>query len=315
MSRYHFNVLLALGCSVLLHLGGLMAYEGRRWSPAASRGGPAPEIPTISFFEEPEPDIPEFMETYEHQAQPAEDEAVPDTPYYGVRSTLAANPENAAEEPGVLPYVDGGETRVLNAESVALGGPETPPALSDFPPPEPVPEMASEKTVVDDQPTVPDATRLAMLNEPALPPPPPLPPVPAPAPRIPNPLREGGDFATVKGKQQSVSVGRRGRVSFDVMGVEFAEYDREMFKAVQKQWYDLVDRAPNWRPGIVRLSFGLYEDGHVGNVRRVAHSTGEVQVMWCQKAIDQAGPFGPVPDELRELMQGGPREITVTFYY
>jgi hypothetical protein len=42
---------------------------------------------------------------------------------------------------------------------------------------------------------------------------------------------------------------------------------------------------------------------------------GELQALWCQKAIEEAAPFGPFPEDLRRQLDGQPRTIRFTFYY
>jgi len=358
MSGYYRNILWALLLSILLHLGTIGLYARRDALP----GLPLPHIasapdepatsepeekpPTLTFVEppRPRPRPKRFMETHEDQPQAPRDADVPppDTPFYGVRTTVAANPENPTGQIGDLPYVDGEQDQVLSARTIPLrsaGQPIAPPRPPPLEPEEPdatppaaepaeqeavspepeeapsapaTPE-AQEPTLADESKSEGEPTQLAMAETTRSELAPPatvetdVSPAPAAAP--------GGDLATTKGLQSRFGVARTGAVSFDVLASDFAEYDREMFKAIQQNWFRLVRGAPHWRPGFVRMSFALYADGRIGNVRRLKNTTDEVQAMWCRKAIDEAAPFGPVPAELQALMNNQPRIITINFFY
>jgi hypothetical protein len=304
---------------------------------------PAP-VPVIRFVEEPapaptvaaEPPKPHiFIETDERQAT---SEQPGPTRFYSDRATVAANEENPTGKLGETPYLAGREDRLWSTESVPVPRPATPfiPPLApaeggrdaatkpgadavetarrEARPTGEKREAASRgMQVVEEQraeaaqkqENVRQMARLGPVN-------PPPPSVATPAVRSPS----GRELVSSRSRLVAVGVSRQGVAAFNVAASPFGAYDKRLIAAVQSRWLALIDRYNLYeRAGTVTVSFELYEDGQVGNLRRAENTAGEMLALICEKAVTDSAPFEPLPEQLRLLVAGEPRAVNFTFYY
>jgi len=310
-------------------------------APPAQR---APAVPVIQFVDSPppaEPPVPApppkpniFIETDERQATT---EQPPNTPYYSDRATLAANPENPTGKAGDTPYLAGEETRMMSTENVPVprpGAPAAAPPAPPSPPPaapaearppapaEKPPVLAQSGLRVVEQQRQSEIQRQENIRNTARLGPettaadarPPVPPQPPAAPAISSPT--GREIAAGKSRLVAAGVDRTGVAAFNVAASPFGAYDRKLIQAVQSRWIALIERYGVYeRAGTVTLSFLLSDDGKVANLQRKENSAGEMLALFCEKAITDAAPYDPLPDQLRPLVGKEPREVNFTFYY
>ncbi len=351
-TRDTFQIEVAVMLSVMLHVLPFGLYHARHVlehlplvkplvrmltesRPRVAR--PEPVIPRITFVEAPAPQPPPavpptpaerrepniFMETYEEQTA---DAPPTDTQFYGTRNTRAANPDNPADKTGDTPYLEGEEDRnAFAAKTVTLVQPAPRPQPVTAPlgaadatervPPERTekPRAVPDEGMAPSPPPKPEPPKVAMLGSPTgnaqrpgtLTPQPPAPPA-----------RTGGDLARAKSRLVATGVDRRGVAAFGVAESPFGAYDRDLIRAVQSRWLALIDHYGIYeQAGAVTLYFELYDDGSVRNLQRKQNTGGEMAALWCEKAITEAAPFEPLPEKLRLMLGGQPRDVMFTFYY
>lgn len=127
---------------------------------------------------------------------------------------------------------------------------------------------------------------------------------------------EGRTLAARKARLVAAGVSRHGVAAFNVAASPFGAYDKRLIQAVQSRWYALIERYGLFeRAGQVTVRFELWEDGRVANLERKANTAGEMLALICEKAITDSAPFDPLPESLRILLAGEPREVNFTFYY
>jgi len=301
-------------------------------------------VPVIRFVEEPAPtpavaaEQPKphiFVETDERQAT---GEQPGPTPFYSDRATVAANEENPTGKLGETPYLTGREDRLWSTERVPVPRPATPlippqaagdggrdaaskpgadaveTARREARPTGEKREAASRGLQVVEaqraeaaqkQENVRQMARMGPVN-------PPPPSVASPAVRSPS----GRELVSSKSRLVAAGVSRQGVAAFNVAASPFGVYDKRLIQAVQSRWLALIDRYNLFeRAGTVTVSFELYEDGQVGNLRRAENTAGEMLALICEKAVTDSAPFEPLPEQLRLLVAGEPREVNFTFYY
>jgi len=313
-----------------------------------------PQTITFVERAKPEPPRPEpeparqFMETDNSQVT---GEQPKNAKYYSDRSTVAANPANPTGKTGDTPYLEGKETRMMSTENVApnLGArsapvappapvtpPVSPPTVAansqtateakpspSSPPPAPVAEQP--KQVADKGLNAPEEKQLAMLSPetaraPQTPQTEPSPPAQPQQYRAPSTGSPGTgsqrEIAAAKSRHVEAGVTRIGIAAFNVEESPFGAYDKQLIRAVQSRWYALIDKYGIYeRTGEVTITFDLYSDGTVGNVKHEPSSAGELLAWFCEKAITDSAPFEPLPEKLQVLVGEKPREVNFTFYY
>lgn len=127
---------------------------------------------------------------------------------------------------------------------------------------------------------------------------------------------DGRTLATRKSRLVAAGVSRQGVAAFNVAASPFGAYDKRLIYAVQSRWYALIERYGLYeRAGQVTVRFELWEDGRVANLERKTNTAGELLALICEKAITDSAPFEPLPESLRVLLAGEPREVNFTFYY
>jgi TonB family protein len=96
----------------------------------------------------------------------------------------------------------------------------------------------------------------------------------------------------------------------------FAEYDRTVLAAVDKQWHRLLNSASfEERPGKVVIEFHLNSDGSVSDVSVAKNEVREPLGLACRRAVEEAAPFAEWPTEMKRVIGRSFREIRFTFYY
>lgn len=127
---------------------------------------------------------------------------------------------------------------------------------------------------------------------------------------------DGRALAARKSRLVAAGVSRQGVAAFNVAASPFGPYDKRLIQAVQSRWYALIERYGLYeRAGQVTVRFELWEDGRVANLERKTNTAGELLALICEKAITDSAPFDPLPESLRVLLAGEPREVNFTFYY
>lgn len=91
-------------------------------------------------------------------------------------------------------------------------------------------------------------------------------------------------------------------------------YDQEIMTAIQKRWYSLIAGRPTPR-GKVVVEFRCRSDGTVVVIKVTYSDVGPLFEEFCQKAIKDVSPFHPWPQELKEELKSGTRDVRFTFYY
>jgi len=103
--------------------------------------------------------------------------------------------------------------------------------------------------------------------------------------------------------------------NIDPKSTPFGAYDVQVIQAVQKRWFALVDRNPvlRLRTGRVVVSFQLFRDGSVANVKVIESSGDGVEEYLCQQAVNDSKPFPNWPAST--AVNNDSRELRFTFQY
>jgi len=97
---------------------------------------------------------------------------------------------------------------------------------------------------------------------------------------------------------------------------ECRDYDTSLITAIEERWYDLLlSVAPYEKPGTVVISFELYSDGKISDLRVTETSVEKVLTGMCLKAIWDLEPYPKWPEQMRQLVGKDSRKITFTFNY
>jgi len=327
MNRYAKRLWLAFFASVGIHLillevwAVMLALHVMTGRSTPKPPPPKIVVPVLTFIEPKKQIKPmTFVETDSTQAS----QQVPkDSKYYSSQSSLAANPKPGSQNADNTPKLEGSQDKVPSTANVTLPQPVPTPdqAGEERPKPEkaaPQPETKPTKKP-DDGSVSPEKKQLAMLTkeaqhktEPAKPP---------------KPKTEVTETKLVIPKTERLipeaesktdgGVSREGPKAFDVTGVLYGEYDRRLVAAVKIRWLALVDQhtIPGERSGQVTIRFHLNDDGSVTELAIAETTAGDMLALYCQKSITDSAPFGPWPDDLKNLVKRNYRELSFTFYY
>jgi hypothetical protein len=131
-----------------------------------------------------------------------------------------------------------------------------------------------------------------------------------------------GDLYLTTGELKKLPWHNGGVVSnrFNDPSSPFRDYDKKIIKAVQKRWYSLIKKYSVYsHPGWVTVQFQITKEGKLEHVK-ILETSPEMKddtfpKLFCEKAILEAGPFEPLPLNLRALAGEKPRDATFTFYY
>jgi hypothetical protein len=254
----------------------------------------------------------------EQQAQEAPENAK----FYSTVNAEAANPEAVLDTD--TPKIDGDQIEIAKTFDTPQPQPlqpTPPPEPEPLPEPEPEPPQPLQPEPPPEPPQQEQPGDLA-LAKPLDPPETPRPePEPTPEPERPRRLEELLDPQGVlagRRMQQDGGVRRRARIATpNTLSTPFGQYDYRMIQAIQKRWYDLLDRQDFARDriGKVVLEFQMHPDGSVSGMRIAENNVGDLLSLLCQNAILDNAPYEPWPQELRLMVPGDTREARFTFYY
>jgi TonB family protein len=103
--------------------------------------------------------------------------------------------------------------------------------------------------------------------------------------------------------------------NIDPQATPFGAYDVTVINAVQKRWFTLVDQNPGLRKrtGRVVVSFLLFKDGSVENVKLRESSGDAMEEFLCQQAVNDSKPFPRWP--VNVAGENASREMQFTFQY
>ena len=258
------------------------------------------EKKTVSADQEP-PTLT-FVEVNPSQAMP---EPPKDTKNYSAFNSLAANPDVSIDSE--KPKIDGTQDKVPKVED----------ALRPTPP-QPLiplkPEPQPPKTETESKPDQPPGD-LALARAPD------RKPLEEEKPRRPRTLAEvrpTESLILAKKMKEDGGVKRHGTIlpAFDARGTTIGAYDWALIAAVQQCWYNLLDETISpTRPGKVIVEFRLHSDGYVTDVRILETNVGEMQSLFCQRAVEKPAPFARWPDGMQKELGRNNRLLKFTFYY
>ena len=246
-----------------------------------------------------EPPTLTFVEVDPAQATP---EPPKDTKNYSAFNSLAANPDVSLE--GDKPKLDGTQDKVPKVEDALRPTPPEP--LTELKP-EPQPPKAEPK------PDQPSDLALAKPADPK-----PAEPEKPPRPRTLAEVRSRDNLILGKKMKEDGGVKRHGTImpAFDARGTTIGAYDWALIAAVQQCWYNILDETITpTRPGKVIVEFRLHSDGYVTDVRVLETSVGEMQSLFCERAIEKPAPFARWPDGMQKELGRNNRLLKFTFYY
>jgi len=248
-----------------------------------------------------EPPTLTFVEVTPSQATP---EPPKDTKNYSAFNSLAANPDVSIDSD--KPKIDGTQDKVPKVEDALRPTPPQPLTPLE---PEPQPPKTEAETKPD-----PPPGDLALAK------PPDRKPKEEEKPRRPRTLAEvrpSESQILAKKMKEEGGAKRHGKISaFDAQGTITGNYDWALVAAVQQCWYNILDETSSpTPPGQVTLEFRLHSDGYVTDVRILETNVGEMQSLFCQRAIEKPAPFARWPDGMQRELGKNNRLLKFTFYY
>src|SRR6266516_637438 len=248
-----------------------------------------------------EPPTLTFVEVDPAQAMP---EPPKETKNYSKFNSLAANPDVSIDSE--KPKLDGTQDKVPKVEDALR---PTPPQPLTPMKPEPQPP----KTEPESKPDQPPGD-LALAKPPDKKPKEEEKP---PRPRTLAEVRPTESLILGKKMKEEGGAKRHGKISaFDAQGTTIGAYDWALIAAVQQCWYNILDETVSpTRPGKVIVEFRLHSDGYVTDVRILETNVGEMQSLFCQRAIEKPAPFARWPEGMQNELGRNNRLLKFTFYY
>lgn len=250
-----------------------------------------------------------FMEVPPDRVAP---EPPKDAKYYGAANARASNPDPAEK---LAPKIDGNQTKIERMESVPREQKDKFPLMPALPPP----DQAKPAEEAQPKPRPADTPGdLAMIR-------PDQRKIEDPGtgenqahtrPRTVQEAKAKRNMTAGERMKQQGGVRNMGRVSLDVKATAFGAYDAAFIAAVQDRWYTILDAYPySMRSGKVVIHFKLMMDGTIRELKVEEESVGELQSLFCQRAIKEPSPYAPWPADMRRMIGETFREVTFTFYY
>src|ERR1051326_2571283 len=249
-----------------------------------------------------EPPTLTFVEVDPSQATP---EPPKDTKNYSAFNSVAANPDVSIDTG--KPKLEGTQDKVPKIEDALRPTPPQPLTPLE---PEPQPPKALSESKPEQPP-----------GDLALAKPPDSKPKPEEPPRRPRTLAEARareNLILGPKMKQDGGVKRHGTIlpAFDAKGTTIGAYDWALIAAVQQCWYNILDDTISpTRPGKVIVEFRLHSDGYVTDVRIAETNVGEMQTLFCQRAIEKPAPFARWPEAMQKELGRNYRLLKFTFYY
>ena len=101
----------------------------------------------------------------------------------------------------------------------------------------------------------------------------------------------------------------------------FQHYDQTNISKISDHFFELMDSAPSFKtqpppgpaPGRVIMTFHLFPDGHIDDLKVESATVEEARVQICKKAILDLSPFAKWPKDLRQSYTNDFRPIHYTF--
>lgn len=232
--------------------------------------------------------------------------------YYGAANARAANPDPAEK---LIPKIEGNQTKIERMETVPRQQKDKFPLAPAVPPPdqakpaeEAKPKPRAAETPGDIAMRRPEPRKIEGTGESET--------REYTRPRTLDEARARRNLTVGERMKQSGGVRNVGRVSLDVKATAFGAYDAAFIAAVQDRWYAILDAYPySLRSGKVVLHFKLMQDGRILELKVQEDTVGELQSLFCQRAITEPSPYAKWPSDMRRMIGEPFREVTFTFYY
>ena len=108
-----------------------------------------------------------------------------------------------------------------------------------------------------------------------------------------------------------------GVTSFEATGSGMGKYIKNMKERIWLAWFPyLAAHYPkDFKSADVLLSFTLDAQGRVRTVRVVESKGSALFSAFCMEAVQRASPFGPLPQEILDLVGKDELEIKFAFHY
>ena len=138
-----------------------------------------------------------------------------------------------------------------------------------------------------------------------------------PRPRTLAQAMEQQGLVGAKMKQEGGAKRYRLQSTPDLLATPFGDYDARVIQSIQQRWFSILGAMPTARNarGRVVLSFKMYADGSVRELKVEEDSVGVIQSLVCQKAVREPAPYGRWPDDMRRMIGEDFREVRFSFFY
>lgn len=250
-----------------------------------------------------------FMEVPPDRVAP---EPPKDAKYYGAANARASNPDPAER---LVPKIDGNQTKIERMETVPREQKDKFPLMPAVPPPDKA-KPAEEAQAKPRPAETPGDLAMRRPDERKVEDPGVSEAREHTRPRSVQEARARRNLTVGDRMKQQGGVRNMGRVSLDVKATAFGAYDAAFIAAVQDRWYTILDAYPySLRSGKVVLQFKLLPDGRITDLKVQEDTVGELQSLFCQRAIKEPSPYAPWPSDMRRMIGDNSRDVTFTFYY
>ena len=95
----------------------------------------------------------------------------------------------------------------------------------------------------------------------------------------------------------------------------FGDYDARLLAAIQTRWNQLLDQDYLPQVGEVVVTFSLWSDGKITNVKVESSTASPLNTVKCERAVKETSPYDPWPEKMRHEIGSDRRFIRFTFYY
>lgn len=100
--------------------------------------------------------------------------------------------------------------------------------------------------------------------------------------------------------------------SLDVKQSPYGDYLGIFFSTIESHWDRHIGGVDFGR---VVIQFKFWKNGNVTDVKVVSNSATSLLKMRCERSIENAAPFEPWPDGMREYEGDDYKSVTITFHY
>jgi outer membrane biosynthesis protein TonB len=95
----------------------------------------------------------------------------------------------------------------------------------------------------------------------------------------------------------------------------FGDYDTRLIAALQTRWNQILDQGYLPQVGEVVVTFSLWSDGKITNVKVESSTASPLNTVKCERAVKGASPYEPWPEKMRDEIGSDRRFVRFTFYY